>query len=236
MNKIIHRAGTRGVVEHGWLSSRHTFSFAQYFNPERMGFGKLRVLNDDTIAAGTGFDTHAHENMEIVTIPIKGALRHTDSTGNEYVIGENEIQIMSAGTGIAHSEYNASDTAEAGFLQIWVLPDQLNINPRYEQKVLDPVQQHNTLLTVVAPDRENNSLWINQDAYFSIGDIDADRIVEYTLHRESNGLYVFIISGQIKIDNETLNERDAAGITGGGTTGIQATQNTRLLVIEVPMQ
>jgi hypothetical protein len=235
MMKIIHRAQSRGIAEHGWLHSNHTFSFANYYNPERMGFGKLRVLNDDIIEASAGFGTHPHNNMEIISVPIFGELRHTDSMGNSYVIRENEVQVMSAGTGIAHSEYNNSASSPANFLQIWILPKQLNIEPRYEQKQFSREQRHNRFLTVVAPDKENESLWINQDAWLSLADLESDLSCDYRLHDNANGLYIFLISGRVKIDNEILEKRDAIGITESGNISIRALQSSQLLAIEVPV-
>lgn len=235
MKKIIHRSESRGVAEHGWLHSKHTFSFAGYYNPERMGFGKLRVLNDDIIEAGTGFGTHSHSNMEIVSVPITGELRHDDSMGNSYVIRENEVQIMSAGTGISHSEYNNSDTGPTNFLQIWILPHQLDIEPRYEQKEFSAGQRHNRFLTVISPDGSGDSLRINQEAWFSLADFESGRGDNYRLHETGNGLYVFVISGQIGIDSETLQQRDAIGITGNSEVSIKALQPSTLLTIEVPM-
>jgi hypothetical protein len=235
MQKTIHRAQSRGVAKHGWLHSYHTFSFAQYYNPERMGFGKLRVLNDDVIEAAAGFDTHSHSNMEIISVPVSGELRHEDSMGNSYVIRENEVQVMSAGTGISHSEYNNSSSAPANFLQLWILPKQMNITPRYEQKRFGPELKRNQFLTVVAPDRDSESLWINQDAWLALADLESGYNSEYRLHNNKNGLYVFVIAGRIKIDNETLEKRDAIGITESGTIAIQALQPSQLLAIEVPV-
>lgn len=235
MKKIIHRNQSRGVAEHGWLHSKHTFSFANYYNPERMGFGKLRVLNDDVIEPAAGFGTHPHDNMEIVSVPISGELRHADTMGNEYVIRENEVQVMSAGTGIAHSEYNNSDTAKANFLQIWVLPKHLNIKPRYEQKSFNATQKHNQFLPVVSPDEANGSLSVNQDAWFHLGDFDSGKQTTYHLHRDGNGLYVFVIAGEVKIDNEVIEDRDAIGITGTDKIAIQALKPANVLTIEVPM-
>ncbi|MBN1379569.1 MAG: pirin family protein [Gammaproteobacteria bacterium] len=235
MKKIIHRAESRGAADHGWLRSKHTFSFANYYNPERMGFGKLRVLNDDIIDAATGFDTHSHDNMEIISVPIRGELRHRDSIGNTYVIRENEVQVMSAGTGVSHSEYNNSDSLAANFLQIWILPKLKNIEPRYEQRKFDPEQRHNRFLTVVAPDNDGDSIWINQDVWFSLGDFDSGNNGNYSLHKNGNGLYIFVISGQIRIDSETLNDRDAIGITDVDSVTFETLQSSQLLMIEIPM-
>lgn len=235
MEKILHRANSRGRAEHGWLHSHHTFSFASYFNPERMGFGKLRVLNDDFVAPAQGFGTHPHDNMEIVSIPLAGSLRHKDSMGNQHVIRNGEIQIMSAGTGIAHSEYNNSDTEQVNFLQIWVLPKKLDIQPRYGQRLFDLPAKHNRFQTVVAPDERDGSLWINQDAYFSLADLDAGITETYTINSPHNGVYIFLLDGQVRIAGETLDKRDALGLAGVPSIEIQALEKSELLCIEVPM-
>ncbi len=236
MNTIIHRADSRGVAEHGWLYSRHTFSFASYYDPARMGFGKLRVINDDIVEAGAGFGTHPHDNMEIISIPLSGGLRHQDSMGNQHIITAGDIQVMSAGTGITHSEYNASDSEQVNFLQIWVLPKFNNVEPRYDQKTFDPDDRINKFDLVVSPDKEDAALWINQDAWFSLGDFEANYRTKYTLHYATNGIYLFVLEGEISIDNETLQKRDAAGIYDTGSIEIHANADSRLLLIEVPMQ
>lgn len=233
MNGIIHRADSRGIAEHGWLHSRHTFSFASYYNPERMGFGKLRVINDDVVEAGAGFGTHPHDNMEIISIPLAGGLRHRDSMGNEHQIYTGDIQIMSAGTGISHSEYNASDSEPVNFLQIWVLPRLRNITPRYDQKTLDAADRKNRFELVISPHKNADTLWINQDAWFSLGDFDAGQLMHYTTHMAGTGVYVLVLEGEIGINNETLAKRDAIGITGTDEIEFAARQHSRLLVIEV---
>lgn len=235
MNKIIHRADSRGVADHGWLYSRHTFSFANYYNPERMGFGKLRVINDDTVKGGGGFGTHPHDNMEIVSVPLAGALRHRDSMGNTHVIRAGEVQIMSAGTGLTHSEYNDSASEPVNFLQIWVLPRQRNIEPRYGQKAFEHAGHHNRFQTVVAPEQHGEPVWINQDAWFSLGDFDAGQTVRYAVKQPGNGIYLFVIEGDIEVAGETLGKRDAIGITDAGEAAISAAQDSRLLLIDVPM-
>ncbi|TXB61880.1 pirin family protein [Phaeodactylibacter luteus] len=235
MQKTIHRAGTRGHANHGWLNSHHSFSFASWYNPERMGFGLLRVLNDDEVAPGMGFGTHPHDNMEIVSIPLSGALEHQDSMGNKTIIRENEVQIMSAGTGVRHSEYNHSKEEGVKFLQIWVFPKARNIAPRYEQRVYRPEDRRNQLLTVVAPD-EAGALKINQDAWFSLGDFDAGQSVSYHLHQPGQGAYLFVLEGEVEVAGETLGRRDAIGLWGTAEVAVKAGAKAQFLLIEVPME
>lgn len=236
MNKVIHRADSRGLADHGWLRSRHTFSFAAYHDSQRMGFGKLRVINDDVVAGGGGFDTHPHDNMEIISIPLSGALKHQDSMGNTHVIRHGEIQVMSAGTGITHSEYNYSDRDAVNFLQIWVEPREMAITPRYGQKAFPESEQQNRFQLLISPENENESIWINQDAYFLMGNLDQGEVVDYTTHNPENGMYVFVIEGEIEIANERLESRDAIGLTDLDGADIRAAANSRVLLIEVPMQ
>lgn len=235
MNRILHRSDSRGVAEHGWLHSQHSFSFADYYDPQRMGFGKLRVINDDVVDPGAGFGSHPHVNMEIVSMPFSGSLRHKDSMGNKYVIKAGEIQIMSAGTGLTHSEYNGSDTAAVNFLQIWVLPKVDNIEPRYGQQALADENRENKLDLVVSPDKEREAIWINQDAWFSLGDFTAAQQGEYTLYNAVHGVYVFVIDGSISIADEILNKRDAIGLTELDKLMFTAKDFAKLLLIEVPM-
>ncbi|MGC8751127.1 pirin family protein [Hydrotalea sp.] len=234
MNTIIHTANSRGIAQHGWLYSRHTFSFADYYNPERMHFGALRVLNDDTVAPGMGFSAHPHRNMEIISIPLSGDLHHKDNTGRDAIIKENDIQIMSAGSGIVHSETNANHNRQVKFLQIWVLPKELNITPRYQQITLNSDSLKNQLVTIVAPDNDK-ALWINQDAWFSLGKFDATTNINYQLHQPGNGVYVFVIEGSATINNTTLNNRDAMGITEASEIPIQIEAGSHILLMEVPM-
>ena len=234
MKTVIHKANSRGHANFGWLNSRHTFSFGQYYNPERVQFGKLRVLNDDVVIGGEGFPTHPHSNMEIISIPLKGALAHTDSTGTERVIETGEVQIMSAGTGLTHSEYNASKTEEVNFLQVWVLPKEKDITPRYNQKKFSQAERNNKLQTVVSPE-DDDALWINQDSWFSLTDLDAGKSVDYSMHQESNGVYVFVIDGQIEVDHNQLDRRDAIGVFDTSKLELKATTDSKLLIIEVPM-
>lgn len=234
--KVIHRAQSRGFADHGWLKSHHTFSFAGYFNPARMHFGALRVLNDDVIDGGRGFDTHPHSNMEIVSVPLSGALKHRDSMGHEQILKEGEIQIMSAGKGIQHSEYNANEDDLAALLQIWVLPAKENITPRYEQKEFRYWEKKNTFTNIVSPKEENGALWINQDAYFFLSAIENGKSLEYQLKNSSNnGVYFFVIEGELEINEEKLNTRDAMGLSGISAVSLNAKSDVKLLTIEVPM-
>ncbi|TPE44341.1 pirin family protein [Pontibacter mangrovi] len=234
--KIIHKANTRGRANHGWLDSHHTFSFAQYYNPERMGFGLLRVLNDDVVAPGMGFGTHPHDNMEIISIPLKGSLAHRDSTGTQEVIKTDEVQIMSAGSGITHSEFNGSKTEPVNFLQIWVFPKERDIQPRYGQKAYKPEDRVNRLQTVVSPEKDGEALWINQDAWFTMGTLKNGFSEEYALHKPGNGLYAFVIDGEVEIDGEKLGKRDGMGISEADKVQIKASGDAELLLMEIPMK
>lgn len=237
METILHRAATRGVANHGWLKSHHSFSFSRYYSPERMGFGLLRVLNDDFVAPGMGFGTHPHDNMEIISIPLVGALRHQDSTGNSFVIRTNDVQIMSAGSGLTHSEVNDSKDAAVSFLQLWVLPKERNIQPRYEQKTFAAEHRHNSLLTVISPHQEDKAVWINQDAFLSLASLDQDIALTYTSKKSGNGVYIFVLEGALEVAGEQLGKRDAIGITNYDTVKLKATNpNTQVLFIDVPMQ
>lgn len=235
MKTTIHKSNTRGYADHGWLKSYHTFSFANFYNPQRTRFGLLRVLNDDIVEAGMGFGTHPHDNMEIVTIPLYGELAHKDSTGNKGVIKPNDVQIMSAGSGLTHSEFNNSKIDPVNLLQIWVFPKEKNIEPRYDQKAYNPDERKNALKLVVSPQRDNGSLWINQDAYFSLGNIDSGKSIIYKINSKENGVYVFAISGAVEIAGETLNARDAIGLEDIDSIEIKAKDNSELLLMEVPM-
>jgi redox-sensitive bicupin YhaK (pirin superfamily) len=234
MKTILHKANTRGAANHGWLNSYHTFSFAGYYNAERMNFGALRVLNDDTVAGGMGFGKHPHDNMEIVSIPLSGDLEHNDTTGRHEIIKQGDVQIMSAGSGIAHSEKNANHNKEVKFLQIWVMPKERNITPRYEQKSFPLENRKNTLQTVVAPDNAE-AVWINQNAWFTLGSFDAAITTSYTLHNTKSGVYVFVLKGGVTINGIALQERDGLGITEAEMLNITADTDTEFLVMEVPM-
>lgn len=235
MTKIIHRAETRGLADHGWLKSRHTFSFAHYHNPERMNFGALRVLNDDVVAPGMGFGTHPHADMEIVSIPITGLLAHKDSTGNAEIIHSGDVQIMSAGTGLTHSEYNPDKASEVNFLQIWVLPGKRGISPRYEQKTFDLDASRNRFTLLISPEKAEGSLWINQQARFWQGVFDEGVSAKIDLAYENSGLYIFLINGNIKVVDDTLRARDAIGLAGTSSVTIEAQDTSRVLAIEVPL-
>ncbi|UCJ07072.1 pirin family protein [Chitinophaga pendula] len=235
MNKIIHRANSRGYANHGWLQSYHTFSFAGYYNPEAMQFGALRVLNDDWVKGGMGFGAHPHENMEIVSIPLSGALEHKDNTGRNEIIRSNDVQIMSAGTGITHAEYNASKTDPVSFLQIWVFPKVRNIAPRYQQLTFDPAARKNTLQVVVSPDKDTDALWINQDAWFSLGQLDQDGSLSITPKLTGHGSYIFVLEGELQVGGETLKRRDAIGLSDYTQANITATKAAEFLIIDVPL-
>lgn len=233
----IHKSDTRGNVDHGWLKARHTFSFASYYDEKRIHFGMLRVLNDDIVEPGMGFGTHPHDNMEIVTIPISGSLEHKDSMGHIEVIKPGEIQIMSAGSGLRHSEYNHSDSEAVNLLQIWVFPKEKNIEPRYDQRVFNDEDKRNKFQTVVSPDKSNkDTMWINQDAYFSLAKIDAGKELTYGLNIKSNGVYLFLIDGKINIDGEQFEKRDGIGIENTDSILIKAESDSYLLAIEIPMK
>lgn len=235
MKQIIHKAKDRGIQDHGWLKAAHSFSFANYHDPAKVHFGLLRVLNDDIVAPSMGFGTHAHDNMEIVTIPLKGILAHKDSLGSEGTITANEVQVMSAGSGIRHSEFNGSASDEVNLLQIWVFPKERNIEPRYDQKKFDPVNGKNKLQLLVSPTKENGSMWINQDAYFSRGTFDAGQTVSYQIKHPGNGAYVFLIEGSVDSNGGKLNKRDAAGIYDADDFTLTANEISKILIIEVPM-
>ena len=212
MKTVLHKSNSRGHVNFGWLDSHHTFSFGNYHNPERIQFGALRVLNDDIVSGGAGFGAHPHDNMEIISIPLKGALEHRDNTGGQSIIQAGEVQIMSAGTGITHSEKNASSSEEVNFLQVWVFPKEKNIAPRYDQREFSSVDRKNVFQPVVSPSKGNGSLWINQDAWFSLGNFKEGSTTDYTLHKKGNGIYLFVIEGSVHVGNLELSRRDGLGI------------------------
>lgn len=231
---IIHRANTRGYANHGWLKSYHTFSFADYYNPDRMHFGKLRVLNDDVIEGGSGFGLHPHNNMEIISIPLSGALMHRDSSGSDDIINIQKVQVMSAGKGISHSEHNALPDKPTNFLQIWIYPKSMNIEPRYNSMEFDPDQRNNRFQLLVSPDGKDNSLCIHQRVWLSRISLQANNNVDYQLKNENSGVYVFVINGQINIGDETFQSRDGAGITDEKQITIHAHKDSDVLLIEVP--
>lgn len=235
-NKIVYTADSRGYANHGWLKSHHTFSFANYRNNDRIHFGVLRVLNDDNVTAGMGFGTHPHDNMEIISIPLSGSLQHKDSMGNGTIIRQGEIQAMSAGTGIQHSEFNPSDTEESKFLQIWLFPNKLNVKPRYDQILINKEDRHNQWDQILSPSPEDKGVWINQNAWFHLTDLDQGKELKYELKDKSNGVFLFVLEGEIEIDNTSLQKRDAIGFWNETNFTIQASQNSQILLMEVPME
>lgn len=235
MKKVIHRAKTRGHANHGWLDTYHTFSFANYYDPERIHFGALRVLNDDTVAGGEGFGTHPHDNMEIVSIPLEGDLEHKDSMGNIAIIKHGEIQVMSAGTGVYHSEYNKNKDKPVKFLQIWVFPDEDNLPPRYDQISLADVAKPDELYQIVSPNRNDPGAWVHQQTWFYMGNLTKGWKGTYKLQGKNSGVYLFVIEGSIKAAGEELDKRDGIGISEIKEIEIEATSPTKLLIMEVPM-
>jgi redox-sensitive bicupin YhaK (pirin superfamily) len=235
MKTVIHKAGSRGYFNHGWLQTHHTFSFARYYDPGRVHFGELRVLNDDTVIGGEGFGTHPHDNMEIISIPLEGELRHGDSMGNTEVLGKGQIQVMSAGTGITHSEMNSNYDEPVKFLQIWVFPDREGYTPRYETLTLAPAQP-NKLRTLVAPEdkREEGASWMHQQVWFHTLDLENGSF-EYELRRKGNGLYVFVMEGEAAVAGENLSRRDGIGVWDTDKVTLTAKGDAKLLLIDVPM-
>lgn len=237
MKTILHKADTRGIANHGWLKSHHTFSFASYQNPERMNFGVLRVLNDDVVLPKMGFGTHPHQNMEIISIPLKGALSHKDSMGNKRAIEVGEVQVMSAGTGLTHSEFNDSKTEEVNFLQLWIIPEEMGIEPNYEQRKYPSEGKHNQLQTVVAPkDKlEGNALPISQQAYIYRTSLVKDNSVDIKVKSSHNGIYIFVVDGEVTVGENILTRRDALGISETDNVSVKANEISELVIIEVPM-
>jgi quercetin 2,3-dioxygenase len=234
-NAVLHKAADRGGANHGWLQARHSFSFANFYDSNRIHFGALRVLNDDIIAPGMGFGTHPHDNMEIITIPLEGDLEHRDSMGNTAVIRNGDVQVMSAGTGITHSEYNKNKDQYLKLLQIWVFPNKRNVTPRYGEKTLNLAERHNRLQTIVSPDGANDSLWIHQNAWFSMTRLDAGKTVDYTINAKENGVYAFVISGTATVNGQSLEPRDALGVWDVAQLHIEASGEAEILLLEVPM-
>ena len=235
VHSVLHKANTRSSKDHGWLKVNHTFSFANYHNPNRMNFGVLRVLNDDTIAGGKGFRTHPHDNMEIITIPLEGDLEHKDSMGNGAIIKNGDVQVMSAGTGITHSEFNANKDKAVKVLQIWLFPSQKNVTPRYDQLSLSSIETKNSFYQLLSPNKNDQGVWIHQNAWFSIGNFDTDKKLDYKLKSKSNGVYAFIIEGQAKIGKQLLDKRDGFGIWNADKLNISASKGSKILLMEVPM-
>ncbi len=232
---IIHKAETRGNANFGWLNSYHTFSFGHYFEPSRTHFGVLRVLNDDTVSQAMGFGTHPHDNMEIISIPLEGDLEHQDSMGNKTVIRHGDVQVMSAGTGISHSEYNKNKDQQVKFLQIWVFPNKRNVTPRYDQITLNPADRLNKFQQILSPNADDEGVWIHQDAWFHLGKFEPGKTSEYMIKKEGNGVYAFILEGDVTINGEKLNKRDGLGITDATQLTIEANTNAEILLMDVPM-
>ncbi|HEY4195961.1 MAG TPA: pirin family protein [Mucilaginibacter sp.] len=235
-NTILHKAETRGHANHGWLNSYHTFSFGSYYNPDRMNFGVLRVLNDDTVDPGMGFGKHPHDNMEIISIPLEGDLEHKDSMNNVAVIKNGDIQVMSAGTGIFHSEKNNDEKSRVKFLQIWVFPNKKNVKPRYDQLTLNLEDRHNKLQQILSPNADDAGVWIHQNAWFHLGKFDKGVNTEYSLKDKTNGVYVFVLNGDVKINDELLSTRDGYGIWNADKFSITAETDAEFLLMEVPME
>lgn len=243
MNSVLHKANTRGHANHGWLDTNHTFSFAHYYDPSRMNFGALRVLNDDFVEGGMGFGRHPHDNMEIISVPLHGDLEHKDSMGNVAVIKQNDVQIMSAGTGIYHSEYNKNKDKKVNFLQIWVFPKEKNIQPRYDQITFKPEDRVNKLQQIVSPSKVDDGVWINQDAWFHLGNLKKGFQADYALKQKGNGVYAFVIEGDVTINlptgqagGQSLNKRDGFGVWDVDKLSITADSNAEVLLMEVPMK
>nr|WP_321414296.1 pirin family protein [uncultured Allomuricauda sp.] len=235
MKSVLHKAATRGHADHGWLNSYHTFSFAGYHDPERMHFGALRVLNDDQVAPGRGFGTHPHDNMEIVSIPLEGDLEHKDSMGNTTTIKEGDVQVMSAGTGVEHSEYNKNSDQEVKFLQIWVFPNKRNVEPRYDQISIREIEKKSTFYQVLSPSSEDEGVWIHQDAWFHLGKFEAGSTDSYQIKKEGNGVYAFVLEGEVEINGQKLEKRDGFGLWDVDAFDFTSTSDSRVLLMEVPM-
>ena len=235
MKTIYHAADSRGDANHGWLKSKHTFSFANYHNPERMGFGALRVINDDFVIGGQGFGKHSHRDMEIISIPLSGKLGHGDNIGNNGIIETGEIQVMSAGTGITHSEMNGDDKEDVKFLQIWVIPNKMNVEPRYQQVRMDDILKPNEFNQVLSPNSDDAGVWIHQDAWFSMGDFDKGVTQTYELKNPNNGVYIFVISGKVVVNGNTLDTRDGLGVWDTKNFTMDVIEDAKVLLMEVPM-
>lgn len=236
MKTVLHKAATRGHANHGWLDSWHTFSFAGYYDPNRIHFGALRVLNDDTVAAGMGFGKHPHDNMEIISIPLEGDLEHGDSTGTVAVIKQGDVQAMSAGTGIIHSEKNKNNDKQVKFLQIWVFPDKKDVQPRYDQKTFSNEEKQNKLATVVSPIGTNDGgVQVHQNAWFHLGKLEKGVALSYDVKKKGNGVYAFVLEGDVTINDIVLNRRDGLGISETENLSIKADNNAEILLMEIPM-
>ena len=234
-NTVLHKANTRGHADHGWLQANFSFSFGSWYNPDRIQFGALRVLNDDIIGEGMGFGTHPHDNMEIITIPLEGDLAHKDSMGNASTIKNGDVQVMSAGTGIQHSEFNPNANLKTKSLQIWLFPNKRNVSPRYQQIALDPSQRINKLHQILSPFPEDDGVWIHQDAWFHLGKFEKDSAFTYNLKKEGNGVYAFVLSGAVSINGQELETRDGFGIWNSNALAIKTQSDAEILLMEVPM-
>jgi len=235
MQTIIHKSESRGHANHGWLKAKYSFNFANYYHPQKTNFGVLRVLNDDKIAPSEGFPTHPHENMEIITIPLLGKLAHKDSMGIESIINSGEVQVMSAGTGIFHSEFNYSADIDLQLFQIWLFPNKKNVNPRYDHISLKDIAVKNELYQILSPNKDDQGMWIHQDAWFYMGDFNAELKQSYSIKKINNGIYIMVIEGNISINNEKLGQRDAIGITDTDYIEFKTFTDTKLLLMDLPM-
>ena len=235
MKTVLHKADSRGHANHGWLDSHHTFSFAGYQNPNRMNFGVLRVLNDDVVSEARGFGTHPHRNMEIISIPLEGDLQHMDNMGNSTVIKQGDVQVMSAGTGIQHSEYNKNKDRPVKFLQIWIIPNKIDVKPRYDQISLQEIEKKNALYQILSPFPEDQGVWIHQDAWFHLGDFDADKKATYTLKQKGNGVYVFVLEGELEVNGQLVQKRDGYGLWDIDLFDLKTNHPSKVLLMEVPM-
>ncbi len=236
MKSVLHKASSRGHANHGWLDTHHTFSFANYYNPQRMNFGVLRVLNDDVVQGGRGFGRHPHDNMEIISIPLQGDLEHQDSMGNTAIIKQGDVQVMSAGTGVYHSEFNKNKNAEVRFLQIWMFPNKKNVQPRYDQITLDTAKSKNRFQQILSPNQNDEGVWVHQNAWFSIGDFTKDCEERYQLKSSKNGIYAFVLEGSVNIEGQELAKRDGFGVWDTNEITVKATSDAKILLMDVPMQ
>ncbi|MBD0852046.1 pirin family protein [Maribacter arenosus] len=235
MKTVLHKAESRGHANHGWLDSHHTFSFASYQNPSRMNFGVIRVLNDDVVSEARGFGTHPHRNMEIISIPLEGDLQHMDNMGNATVIKQGDVQVMSAGTGIQHSEYNKNKDRPVKFLQIWIMPNKIDVEPRYDQISLQEIERKNALYQILSPFQEDPGVWIHQDAWFHMGDFDPGHKTTYTLKKKGNGVYVFVLEGELEVNGQLVQKRDGYGLWDVDQLDIKTNRASKVLLMEVPM-
>lgn len=232
---ILHRAEDRGFADHGWLKARHSFSFAGWYNPEKIHFGVLRVLNDDIVAQGQGFPTHPHDNMEIITIPLKGGVYHEDNMGNSGEIKAGEVQVMSAGTGVLHSEYNKNSDQELNLFQIWIFPNRRNVQPRYDQQKINDENLENGWVQIVSPNADDEGVWIHQNAWIHAGQVNRGKSISYKNKREGNGSYIMVIEGSVKIEGVLLGRRDAIGIPDKKDIIIEGLEDSKVLLLDVPM-